>query len=613
MKSLVQLWSQLAAELGDLCGIDTRRDILSMSRRVEDEGDAFLRITLPSFGKAFDKALDEGMVSSGLFPGFRRKGGLPLFLGGFLQRVFDSKGKVLDDPCVESIRSVRQLCHLMGKIRGDCSPSRNRKAVDGFIKSDDACAVWDETHPSELLDLSRVGRLLLGWLLSKANNAVRTDNLVPRHGPGSTADGLLGNEKYDVAVWPPNLDSRFPWDEWAIINARFDEYWPEASTPSLEPVAAKLRLVPKTLATPRVIVKEPTAMQYMQQAIMAVMVESIESQSSLIGFADQEVNRSMARSASKDGSLATIDLSEASDRVSLGQVKASFAGVPDLLDALLATRSDRVLLPLGEIREKEISRFASMGSAVCFPVEACVFLCALLLAVERHHRKSDSTFSLTYGFLKGFEGRMRVYGDDIIVPVEYLPEVQEVFTSLGWIINTNKSFAKGFLRESCGGEYWNGEDVTPVRVRSLIPTRLQETSEMNSLCSLRNQLYQAGYWRTASFLDSKMERLTRGIYPIVPSNSSALGRHSCCFTGLTRATNGLQQHLVRAYVISTPSPSREASEHGAFIKCLTVASVDSEHLLKSGRGAVSYIKRRWIPLEQRGAWYGSRLDWSSLA
>lgn len=592
MKSLVSFWAVLAQELASLCGTDASRDVVTLSRRCEHEGDSFLRITLPAFGKAFDRALEEGRFSSNLATGFRRQGGLPAFLGGFLRNVFAPDGVLLDAPCVESIRSVRQLAAVFGKIEGDCTPQRNLAAIDAYIKADDECARWDLTSPTLLLEeLSHVAnRVLVPWLAS-ADRKVGRDELMPKHGPGQTADRLLGNRKYDLAYWPDHLESRFPWVEWAVPNYRYGSSGQEPSSPHVVP--ARLTLVPKTMSTPRVIVMEPTSLQFMQQAVLATLVESIESSTSMIGFTDQDMNQSMARSASLSRDLATLDLSEASDRVTYLQAASCFNGLPNLWEALDATRSSEVIVAGAQ---RTVSKFASMGSAVCFPVEAVVFLTAIFTAIRRHHRKADSGFDLTSSFVRKLEGRVRVYGDDLLVPVEYLSEVRSLFAQLGWVINESKSFAESHFRESCGGDYWRGCDVTPVRVRHPFPTSLRQIDEVQSFVSLRNQLYMAGYWGSAAHLDSRIHTLFRGRFPIVKETSSALGRHSVSFEPLWLGTDGYQRALTRAYRVRTVIPKNGASERGSLMKCLIAPGKSDDHLVRSGRPVDASINLRWMPV-----------------
>jgi len=79
MKSLTLLWKVMLRDLGIRCCTSTDRDIKTFADRYEHEGLSFLTITLPRFGKDFQKSLDLGKVDSSLFAGFRRSGGLPYF------------------------------------------------------------------------------------------------------------------------------------------------------------------------------------------------------------------------------------------------------------------------------------------------------------------------------------------------------------------------------------------------------------------------------------------------------------------------------------------------------------------------------------------------------
>lgn len=618
MKSLeFPHWVQLATELAALCGTDAKRDAETASRRIKREGASFYTITLPAFGKAFDQAIAAEQVSSDHFAGFQRRGGLPLFLGGFLRNIFDTNGTMIDEPCVESIRAVRQLTGYLGKMKMGSNPSRQRKAVRQFIEADEACLAWDLTAPESLLrEMVTTATQVILPALRMANNTIRNDQFLPKHGPGSTADRLRGNRKYDMWYWPEHLEDRFPWIEWAIPNYRwadhkasFDAEWNELpyvgadiSGPRDPSVPAELLLVPKTMSTMRVIVREPTSLQYMQQGIMRTLVLSYEAHNNQIGFRDQDVNRNMARLGSIYQDRATVDLSEASDRVTYLQAASVFSCVPDIWEALDATRSPEVLV--GE-KILPIYKFASMGSAVCFPVEASVFLVGIYMAIRRHHRKTNPWFDLTPKFIRSMTGKVRVYGDDIVVPIEYLPSVSEVFSDLGWKINQSKTFGTGKFRESCGGDYWNGHDVTPVRVRYPIATNRRQINETESLVSLRNQLYNAGYWGSAGHLDQRIRSLLGGIFPIASETSSGLVRVSACFPGRSRGIDQYQRACVRAWSVVPVVPSNAASELGSLLKCLLVPEkdleldivlTDDEHLHRSGRPVVARMNLRWTPV-----------------
>jgi hypothetical protein len=90
-------------------------DIKTVHRRVEHEGMSFLTISLPNFGKDIEKCLDQGYADRNLFQGFSWQAGLPRFLGGFLDLVFDrGTGLLVDEPDIDAMQAVRQLRLMYG-------------------------------------------------------------------------------------------------------------------------------------------------------------------------------------------------------------------------------------------------------------------------------------------------------------------------------------------------------------------------------------------------------------------------------------------------------------------------------------------------------------------
>nr|QDH89759.1 MAG: RNA-dependent RNA polymerase [Leviviridae sp.] len=101
-----------------------------------------------------------------------------------------------------------------------------------------------------------------------------------------------------------------------------------------------------------------------------------------------------------------------------------------------------------------------MGSALCFPMEAMVFTTLIFLGIQRSLNKP-----LYPRDLKRYVGSVRVYGDDLIVPVDQVPSVVRTLEHFGARVGSDKSFWTGKFRESCGREYFNGHDVSITRVR----------------------------------------------------------------------------------------------------------------------------------------------------
>ena len=587
MKSLMSLWSSVAMEMATRCCTSATRDIKTVVSRTEHEGLSFLAITLADYGKAIQKWLDHGQVGpKSDVPSFRwdHRTGLPRFLGGFLIRVFSPcDGALLNEPDIEAIIALRQLtlmfskialpreAHVVGTPRSSggfqvVSANRESKAMREYVQCEQDVKKSDaELTDRDIDEFCKMSDLLYSKLFSKVDRDIYYNNLLPKHGPGAVADRLSSNEKWNQHTWPSRLERILPYGEYALPNWAY--YSQMEKVDILEPgseIPVRVITVPKTLKTPRIIAIEPTAMQYMQQAILRSILDAVQEDdflSSVIGFDDQEPNRLLACKGSLSGELATLDLSEASDRVSNQHVRLMLRNHPHLLEAVQATRSRKADVPgHGVIR---LAKFASMGSALCFPFEAMVFMTLVLMGISR-----ELSAPLSNGpSIRRYRRQVRVFGDDIIVPQRHVLSVVSRLETFGFLVNRSKSYWTGRFRESCGREYFNGHDVSIVKVRQVFPTRRQDASEVISLVSLRNQLYKAGYWQTCKWLDNRIRKLLK-YFPDVEPTSSLLGRE--CFLGYKseRIHPNLHSPLVKGYYVKAESPRDPLDGPGALLKCL---------------------------------------------
>jgi hypothetical protein len=562
----MSLWIKMADELAILCCTSATSDINTARRRFEHEGLSFLTIILPELGKSTQKWLDQGQV--GTNSSFSKgRGSLPLFLGGFFSRVFDRRsGVLLDDPSIDAIFAIRQLTLSFGKISLPCSDARVRKAMEGYVECEKDVRQFDkEVSQKDLTDFRNMSNLLFREVFQQMDRDVHYGELLPKHGPGATADRLSSNGKYNQRTWTTRLDRVFPLDQHLIPNARFSGSLDEVTV--LEPgdeMPVRVISVPKTLKTPRIIAVEPTCMQYMQQALLRSFLAAYQRDNllrGLIGFDDQGPNQDLARKGSLDKGTATLDLSEASDRVSNQLVREMVSQWPLLQEAFDATRSRRADVPgVGVIR---LAKYASMGSALCFPVEAMVFTTLIFLGIQ----KSLNT-TLTKKDIKSFLGSVRVYGDDLIVPVEHVTTVVQVLEHFGARVGLDKSFWTGRFRESCGKEYFNGHDVSIVRVRQVLPYTTADATGLISTVSLRNQLFHAGLVDTAGWLDSRLTKILR-YFPVVGPDSPVLGREAYLQPyQVDRMHPHLHSPQVRGYVVQAKPPVDILEGEGALLKCL---------------------------------------------
>lgn len=112
MKSLVELLEYLLHDCSKRCCRPCDRDLIEIKNRVKHEGDSFITITLPQYCTDFERSLDGKEIGPTAFRAFKKLKGrrTPEFLRSFLSGVFDSDGRLRDEPDIDCIRAIRQIC-----------------------------------------------------------------------------------------------------------------------------------------------------------------------------------------------------------------------------------------------------------------------------------------------------------------------------------------------------------------------------------------------------------------------------------------------------------------------------------------------------------------------
>lgn len=520
------------------CSLDldlsVERDIAVMRRRYEHEGFSFVSITLPKLADALLQGIEAGRFTCPT--DFCRHGRLPRFLGGFFKRVFSMDGDLLPHPQPDCIDAIRSICDFWKKPKIACTPERNAKAEERYLGVEEEL----RKHTSAVKQEDKTLDTIAGILWTQVFPEIDPVDIVCKHGPGNTADRRMPNGRQRFSWWYQRSEPWFPSALHCYPNygyaaqsagitifgdPKFIEYRDEWSEPPVRVV-----FVPKTLKTPRVIALEPSPMQFIQQGLMNYIVPRLESNKLTkhsIRFSDQTVNQDLARQASKDQTLTTLDLSDASDRVHVDLVYRIFkkSGVGDYL---LAARSAQACLPSGRI--VTLYKFASMGSAICFPVEAMVFYTLIQSAMHKHDGRRPSSVSI-----QKYSRSISVYGDDIIVPVEYTDAVVHHLEAYGLKVNVNKSFRNSLFRESCGADFYNGESVRPIYARELAPddARSWTADQVLSWVATANQFYKAGKWYMAQVIRDMLESVLRTSIPRSRQDDGS----GVCFASMIFDTN----------------------------------------------------------------------------
>nr|UJQ85349.1 MAG: hypothetical protein 3 [Leviviridae sp.] len=492
--------------------LSVERDVLAIARRVEHEGLSFLTITLPTLSDALERGLEYGLFSCPT--NFSRHGSLPRLLGGFFKRVFSKDGSLLDEPCPECIFYIRQICRFFKKLKIRCTPEREAQAEARFIEIEGELFHATENILREDLLLDQISGIVWSQVFPELDGT----QLVCHHGPGATAEMLLPNGRKRIRQWYDRSELSFPSDLHCFPN-----YW-EASLSSgnvagaggieyrsvRDELPVRVVFVPKTLTSPRVIAIEPSHVQYMQQGLKDYVYEVLESHpltKRSIRFSRQDVNQQLAYSSSKDRSLATLDLKDASDRVHFELVRRIFK-TSGILDYLEDSRSLHATLPSG--RNIVLSKFASMGSALCFPVEAMVFYTLIQCAMHDQDGIRPCSRSIA-----AYSRKIDVYGDDIIVPVAYADAVVQKLESYSLKVNINKSFRFSHFRESCGADFYKGVAVNPVYAREVPPDAGQKwgPSELMSWNCTADLFYLRGMWHVAQVVRDMVQTAVKRPIP----------------------------------------------------------------------------------------------------
>jgi len=175
----------------------------------------------------------------------------------------------------------------------------------------------------------------------------------------------------------------------------------------------------------------------------------------------QEYHRKLAKIASRDGRLATIDMKSASDLLHLLVVRFLYELTPEWLLLMEKCRCSSTKVDSNYI---ESLTFSTMGNGFTFPSETLLFY---VVAASCTQERSPNPLSLIpeWGRLK----TVSCYGDDVICRTEVAEDLISAFTALGFVVNESKSFIDPLVpfRESCGVDAFKGENIRPYCVKAV--------------------------------------------------------------------------------------------------------------------------------------------------
>lgn len=316
---------------------------------------------------------------------------------------------------------------------------------------------------------------------------------------GFFSSGAVQNTSKSLAAkvrdwwYPYFMDIMYP------LSSRDQVWCPEFPKPvttgissplTIDRRTAKAVAVPKSYKAARIIAEEDSTRQWMLQAIRVRLERLIKANkySDFIALENQGHNQRIAYESSFNMQYATVDLSSASDSLSM----ALFAEVfpQSVVTDVRNWRSSKVAI---EDKVYATHMCATSGSAVCFCIESILFWAIARLATD------------TVASYLGIECLPpHAYGDDTIIDVRAYDTFVDFLTMLGFTVNEDKSFTwPSLYRESCGVEFWDGVECTSLYwprkpIDDSIPS-------IESLVKLHNALYE--YWDVHVFLKKCLRRI----------------------------------------------------------------------------------------------------------
>lgn len=213
----------------------------------------------------------------------------------------------------------------------------------------------------------------------------------------------------------------------------------DLANPALQYTHLNLVEVPKTWKTYRLITPLTLIGLFYSYGIGRVVSVRLKDAGLNISKL-QSVHQELVEEFSLTRSHATADLSAASDSIT-----------SELLNRILPRAWYQALkktfvrtLKIGDDMYSTAS-VLPMGNGATFPVETLVFYC-IIKAI---------------GELSKMNGIYSVYGDDLIYPSRLHKFVTVIFPQLHLKLNQDKTYVSYPFRESCGADFYRGQDVRP--------------------------------------------------------------------------------------------------------------------------------------------------------
>lgn len=390
---------------------------------------------------------------------------------------------------------------------------REMRALEKFVEAEELCKDTNRrfrklcVNPQSMDSASRTIFCLAGSKIARILGDLDLDTIAELFGwgPGSTSSTSGSfTSAYNKFQGPLDVTSNCLVMGQSCVNS-IPAWASSAITGEVPSVACSVLLstfnvvkgdeivfVPKNAKIDRAIGIPPHMNSFVQKGFGRYMRKRLKRVAG-IDLDDQTINQRLAKHGSLHGSLATIDLSMASDTVAKELVR--FLLPDEWFAALSACRS-----PYATIRKTNqeflLEKFSAMGNGYTFELESLIFY-ALVKATCTYYE---------------YEGAVSVYGDDIICPSHSYEAVAKILNLCGFRVNQKKSFSSGPFRESCGKDFYLGHDVRPIFLKE----NVQNVESLYKLANSLRRYSQCGF--NYRYCDVRFRDTWRSVVQRIPKS-----------------------------------------------------------------------------------------------
>lgn len=397
------------------------------------------------------------------------KADLQAHVSPFQVSFLESGGAIWPDATLKQVASAQLMSKIFSKftVRDEVSPVASQAALEKFLLVNNRGRDF-EPHLNDEIDAQLLNEVkqTLWWFFNPDGYPLidSYEEIIAKGGVGPGASlNAHGTDLYTKIFSSPLSFTKesllISWEQ----TVSQDDRWFEALVSLYQggriPAAVdgnSLSFVSKNQQVARCICTEPTINMWYQLGIGAIITERLKSYFGIELSTQQDINRSMARSASNGADFCTIDLESASDCVTVGLLQAILPA--SALEWLMKVRSPVTRLPDGEV--VTLNMVSTMGNGFTFPLQTAIFA-AIVAAVYRNLDlplvKRGSADKRTFA----------VFGDDIICSKQAYRTVVRLLAVCGFKVNEAKSFSQGLFYESCGGDYFDGHYVRAFYIKKL--------------------------------------------------------------------------------------------------------------------------------------------------